>query len=100
MVSNGVLCFVLFVAFCSVFSPAAVTCAKHAADFGVSRTCHEMIVDQACRLHQRVADRCANEFESASLQIAAHRVGLGCARGPVGHASPAILDWFASDEAP
>ncbi len=66
----------------------------------VARASDEMIVDHARRLHQRVADRGADEFESASQQIAAHRVGFGCPRGHVGHVPPAILDWFAADEAP
>src|SRR5437764_5246820 len=76
------------------------TCAVRGTEFCVSRTCHQMIVDHAGRLHQRVADRGADEFESASQQIAAHRVGFGCARGHVGHVPPAILDWLAADEAP
>ena len=59
-----------------------------------------MIVDHARRLHQRVADRGADEFESAPHQIAAHRVGFGCARRHVGHVPPTILDWRAADEAP
>src|SRR6266480_5795105 len=76
------------------------TCAVRATEFHVSRTRHQMIVDHAGRLHQRVADRGADEFESAPQQIAAHRVGLGCVRGHVGHATPTILDWLAADEAP
>src|SRR4029453_7831381 len=72
----------------------------HAAEFCLSRTCHEMIVDHASRLHPRLADCWANKFESAWPQIAAHCAGLGRARRHVGHASPAIPDWFASDEAP
>jgi len=59
-----------------------------------------MIVDHAGRLHQRVANCRARELESAPQQIAAHRVGLGCPRGHVGHATPTILDWLAADEAP
>jgi len=59
-----------------------------------------MIVDHAGRLHQCVANCRAHELESSPQQIAAHRVGLGCARGHVGHATPTILDWLAADEAP
>jgi hypothetical protein len=38
-------------------SPPAFTCVAQSAELGVSRTCHEMIVDHTGRLHQRVADR-------------------------------------------
>src|SRR5205814_4693359 len=76
------------------------TCAVHATEFHVSRTCHQVIVDHADRLHQRVADRGADEFESASQQIAAHRVGFGRACGQLRHGAPAILDWLAADKTP
>src|SRR5436190_14412734 len=79
---------------------APLLAAPYATKFRVAGTCHQVIVDHASRLHQRVADGGAHEFEAASQQIAAHRVGLGCARWNVGHASPAILDWLATDEAP
>ena len=59
-----------------------------------------MIVDHPCGLHQGVADRGADKFESASQQIAAHRVGFGSARGYVSQPSPVILDWLAADETP
>jgi hypothetical protein len=57
-----------------------------------------VIVDHARRLHQRVADRRADEFESASQQIPVHCVGFGCARRNLRHDSPTVLDWFAADE--
>jgi len=47
--------------------------------FRVSRTRHQMIVDHAGGLHQRVADGRADELESALNQVAAHGVGFGCA---------------------
>ena len=59
-----------------------------------------MIVNHSGRLHQRVADRRADELKPASLQIAAHRIGFGCPRGHVGHTPPPIQDWFAADETP
>ena len=59
-----------------------------------------MIVDHAGRLYQRVADGGADEFESASPKIAAHRIRLGCARGHLGHGPPTILNWLAHHEAP
>src|SRR6266516_4548777 len=79
---------------------ASSTTATYATEFRVSWTCYEMIVDHAGRLHQRVADCGADKFESPPQQIAAHRVGFGCARGHIGHAPPTILDWLAADRAP
>jgi hypothetical protein len=38
---------------------------QRATEFRVSRTCYQVIVDHARRLHQRVADRRADEFEPA-----------------------------------
>jgi hypothetical protein len=49
----------------------------------VSRTRDEVIVNHACCLHECVADRRADELESASQQIAAHSVGFRGARGYV-----------------
>src|SRR5437763_14584650 len=76
------------------------TCAVRATEFRVSRTRHQVIIDHADRLHQRVADRGADEFESASQQIAAHRVGFGRACGQLRHGAPAILDWLVPDKTP
>jgi hypothetical protein len=59
-----------------------------------------MIVNHACRLHERVADCGTDELESASQQIAAHRVGFGSARGYVSQDSPTILNWRAAYETP
>src|SRR6478736_7084042 len=59
-----------------------------------------MIVDHACRLHEGVADRRADEFESASQQIAAHGVGFSGARGYVSQCAPTILDRLAANEGP
>src|SRR6266567_3046634 len=78
----------------------SLAAATYATECRVSRTRYQVIVDHARRLHQRVANRRADEFESAPQQIAAHRVGFGCPRGHVGHVPPAILDWLADDEAP
>ena len=36
------------------------------AELRVSRTCYQVIVDHACRLHERVANRRTNKFESTS----------------------------------
>ena len=66
----------------------------------MSRTCYKVIVNHACRLHEGVADRRADEFESAPQQIAAHGVGVLGARGYFTQASPTILDWFAANKTP
>ena len=66
----------------------------------MSRTRYEMIVNHARRLHECIANRGADEFESMSQQIAAHGVGLGGACGYVSQASPTILDWLAANERP
>src|SRR5207253_11180412 len=42
----------------------AVHSSRDVRQFRMSRTCHQVIVDHAGRLHQRVTDRRANEFES------------------------------------
>src|SRR5439155_26197958 len=51
-------------------------------------------------LHESVANRRADKFESAPQQIAAHSIGFGGARGYISQRAPTILDWFAADEAP
>ena len=66
----------------------------------MSRARDEMVVDHAGRLHQRVTDGRADEFESASNQIVAHRVGFGCARRQLSHSSPTILFRFTADKTP
>src|SRR5947207_2712324 len=80
----------------SVFSLAA----RGATERHVSRTCHEVIVNHTGCLHQRVANRGADEFESVPQQIAAHRIGLGRACRHLRHGAPAILDWLAADKTP
>jgi hypothetical protein len=54
--------------------------AMRAAKVRVSRASDEMIVDHACRLHEGVPDRRADEFESAWQRIAAHGVGFSRSR--------------------
>src|SRR5438067_4948921 len=66
----------------------------------VARTRYDVIVDHAGCLHERIADCRTDKFEAALQQIATHDVGFGCARGNLGHGSPAILNWFAIDEVP
>src|SRR5579884_571317 len=71
-----------------------------AAQFPVSQASHEVIIDHADGLHQCVTNRRADKFESASQQVAAHRVRFGCARRHIAHAPPAILDRLAANETP
>ena len=59
-----------------------------------------MIVDHADCLHEGVADRRADEFESAPQQIATHGVGLGGARWHLGQRAPTILDRLAANKGP
>src|SRR5436190_2108455 len=59
-----------------------------------------MVVHHASRLHQRVTDGRADEFESALNQIPAHRVGFGCARRKLSHSSTTILFRFAAEKTP
>src|SRR5947207_13949194 len=66
----------------------------------MSRARDEMVVDHAGRLHQRVTDGRADEFESAFNQIAPHRVGFGCARRQLSHSSPTTLFRLATDKTP
>src|SRR6476620_12210524 len=66
----------------------------------MSRTCQKVIVNHACRLHEGVADRRADEFESALQQVAAHGAGFSSARGYVSQCSPTILYRVAANEPP
>src|SRR5438067_177114 len=54
-------------------------------------TTHQMVVDHAGGLHERVTDRRSYEGEAALPQVLAHRVRLFGARGNVLSAPPAIL---------
>src|SRR6266498_2328771 len=50
--------------------------ATHGAKVRVSRTCDEVIVDHAGRLHQSVADRGADELESAICYALMQATGM------------------------
>src|SRR6266699_1836593 len=63
---------------------------RRATELRMSRTGHEMIVDHAGRLHQRVADGRTDKLESALNQITAHGVGFRCARRHLSHSPPTI----------
>src|SRR5712671_6833244 len=59
-----------------------------AAELNVSRTGNEMIVDHADSLHESVANRRADKFESAPQQIPAHSVGFGSECGYLSQSTP------------
>ena len=59
-----------------------------------------MVIDQACRLHEGVADCRADELEAALLEGFAHRVRFRRCRGDVLDILPLIVDRGAVDELP
>src|SRR5262249_41833534 len=59
-----------------------------------------MVVHHADRLHERVADRGTDEFESAPQKIATELVGFGRPWRELLQRFPAIDAWLAADEAP
>ncbi len=66
----------------------------------VPETCHEMIVDHAHGLHERITDRAADEREAASLEVFTHRVGFVAACRHFRKLRPVVLLRQADDEAP
>src|SRR5215472_1464032 len=74
--------------------------ATEATEFGVPWTCDEVIIHHAGRLHKRITDRRADEFESASQQVTAHGVGFSSARGYVSQGAPTILHRGAANKTP
>src|SRR4051794_27861825 len=69
-------------------------------DFGVPVAPHEVVVDEPARLHQRVADRAADEAEPFALELLAHAIRRRRGGGHVGHLLPPVLHGHAVDEAP
>ena len=59
-----------------------------------------MVIDHAGCLHERVANRRADEFESAAQQVTTHGVGFGSTRRYVSYGPPPILNWIAANKAP
>lgn len=59
-----------------------------------------MVVDQSYRLHKGVADRGSNELEATALEVFAHGVGLGRARGDLLQRPPFVDAGLASDKLP
>ena len=69
-------------------------------DGSITKTICRVIVDHSCGLHEGVADGGADEGESSSLEVFAHRVGFRCVGGHVFQRFPPIVDWPAFDELP
>src|SRR3989442_11726911 len=64
----------------------------------MSKAVDQMVIDHPDRLHVRIDDRRTHEGEATALQIVAHGVGLGAARGDIAFGSPAVLDRATVDE--
>jgi hypothetical protein len=58
----------------SVWKCSAAFWAAAVHDFSPSKTIHYMIVNHSGGLHVRIADRRADKFESALLQVFAQRI--------------------------
>ena len=71
-----------------------------AARVWVAEARHEVIVDHARGLHERVADRRAHEAEAALLERLGHRVRCGRARRNGASTAPPIDRRLAADETP
>ena len=59
-----------------------------------------MVIDHAGCLHERVANRGADEFESTAQQVTTHGVGFGSTRRYVSYGPPPILNWIAAKQTP
>ncbi len=59
-----------------------------------------MVVHHPRGLHKRVADRGADEFEPACLQIGAHGIRLQAPGRDIAHGTPAIDSRLSPDERP
>jgi hypothetical protein len=66
----------------------------------MAKAIDEVVVHHSDRLHERVADRGADEAEAAYLQVLAHRVRLGRGGGNLLHRAPAVLPGPTADELP
>src|ERR671934_2720904 len=68
--------------------------------FGVAKAAHDVVVDEAAGLHERVADGRPDEAEAPLLQVFAHRLRLGGLCGNLAEGAPAVHAGLAVDEAP
>ena len=59
-----------------------------------------MVIDHAGCLHERVANRGADEFESTAQQVTTHGVGFGGTRRYLSYSPPPIFNWIAANETP
>jgi NADH-quinone oxidoreductase subunit M len=73
---------------------------RHSTNLGATKTPHEVIVHQAGRLHQGVADRRPDKRETPALQVLGKRVGnLGTGRH-LGEGPPVVAERLPIDEPP
>ncbi len=70
------------------------------AALGMAKTAGEMVIDQACRLHESVADCRADELEAAFLEGLAHSVRFGRCGGNVFEAFPMVADGSSVNKLP
>src|SRR5437762_223809 len=70
------------------------------ANLGVPEAIYGMIIDHADGLHEGVADRRADKFETTPAQVLAHCVGLFRSRGNFAKRTPGVLFGFVADELP
>src|SRR5947207_316647 len=69
-------------------------------DFAIAEAIRGVVVDHADGLHECVADRRADEFESAPQKVLAQGVGLGRPGGNLFNTFPLVTDWLSADELP
>ena len=67
---------------------------------GMSVTGHQMVIDHAGGLHERIADRGSHELEACPGERLAHRVGFRRFRGHLGRIAALVLDRLLIDELP
>src|SRR5581483_4634099 len=69
-------------------------------ELSVAEAADDVVVDHADRLHERIADRRADEAEAAALEVAAHRLRVVRFRGDLGERLPPVHARRAADERP
>src|SRR5207245_9796254 len=73
---------------------------REPAHLGVAEALHEMVVDHPHRLHERIADRRADEPEAALDERGAHPIRYAGPGGQVSQAAAGVLLRRAGHEAP
>src|SRR5262245_17850320 len=80
--------------------PGRVTTVPAPRQLPVAEARDEVVVHEADRLHERVADRRADEGEAAPAQVAAERIRFRRPRGNPAERAPAVLPLGATDGRP